>query len=54
MQDNTHEFDSSNAATYAADGDAPNLRLFDFPKRCKPGGAYAPLPTDRVAVAAMR
>ncbi len=45
MQDNTLGFYNSNAIVYAADGDTPNPKLFDFLKRCKPGGRVLELGT---------
>lgn len=45
MQDNTLDFYNSNAIDYAADGDVPNPKLFDFLKRCKPGGRVLELGT---------
>lgn len=45
MQDNTLGFYNSNAVAYAADGDTPNPKLFDFLKRCKRGGRILELGT---------
>ncbi|MBQ0708299.1 MULTISPECIES: class I SAM-dependent methyltransferase [unclassified Ochrobactrum] len=45
MQGNTLGFYNSNATDYAAGGDLPNPKLFDFLKRCKPGGRILELGT---------